>query len=133
MCCFLELFLFNYFAISEKNRGTFFCTFSLWHYFTILLFCLIICTLLPRRIQLRWYTVPLINATFCLYKCNVVAACYQEQTLYYLQDLNAVDFTCFTNAYFNSYILYQVIGGVFSFYGKFFFTKGMNFLSINFT
>ena len=32
----------------------------------------------------------------------------QEQTLYYLQDLNAVDFSCFTNAYFNSHILYQV-------------------------
>jgi len=33
----------------------------------------------------------------------------KEQTLYYLQDLNAVDFSCFTNAYFNSYILYQVL------------------------
>jgi hypothetical protein len=32
----------------------------------------------------------------------------REQALFYLQTLNAVDFSCFTNAYFNSYILYQV-------------------------
>jgi hypothetical protein len=32
----------------------------------------------------------------------------REQALYYLQTLNAVDFSCFTNAYINSHILYQV-------------------------
>ncbi len=33
----------------------------------------------------------------------------REQALYYLQTLNAVDFSCFTNAYINSHILYQVL------------------------
>ena len=30
------------------------------------------------------------------------------QSLYYLQTLNTVDFSCFTNAYIKSSILYQV-------------------------
>ena len=33
----------------------------------------------------------------------------REQCLYYLQTLNTVDFSCFTNAYSKSSILYQVL------------------------
>ena len=33
----------------------------------------------------------------------------REQTLYYLETLNTVEFSCFTNAYIQSHILYQVL------------------------
>ena len=32
----------------------------------------------------------------------------REQALYYLQTLNTIDFSCFTNAYTKSSVLYQV-------------------------
>jgi len=51
--------------------------------------------------------LPLLRS---LYKRYAFLRCEdeKEQTLYYLQTLNAVDFSCFTNAYTNSFILYQV-------------------------
>merc|ERR1719209_344252 len=52
--------------------------------------------------------LPLLRS---LYKRYAFLRCEdeKEQTLYYLQTLNAVDFSCFTNAYTNSFILYQVL------------------------
>lgn len=52
--------------------------------------------------------VPLLRS---LYKRYAFLRCEdeKEQMLYYLQTLNAVDFSCFTNAYINSPILYQVL------------------------
>jgi len=52
--------------------------------------------------------LPLLRS---LYKRYAYLRCEdeKEQTLYYLQTLNAVDFSCFTNAYTNSYLLYQVL------------------------
>merc|ERR1719348_1020726 len=52
--------------------------------------------------------LPLLRS---LYKRYAYLRCEdeKEQTLYYLQTLNTVDFSCFTNAYIQSYILYQVL------------------------
>jgi len=52
--------------------------------------------------------LPLLRS---LYKRYAYLRCEdeKEQTLYYLQTLNAVDFSCFTNAYTNSSLLYQVL------------------------
>ena len=52
--------------------------------------------------------LPLLRS---LYKRYAFLRCEdeKEQTLYYLQTLNAVDFSCFTNAYTASYMLYQVL------------------------
>lgn len=52
--------------------------------------------------------LPLLRS---LYKRYAYLRCEdeKEQTLYYLQTLNAVDFSCFTNAYRNSFMLYQVL------------------------
>jgi hypothetical protein len=52
--------------------------------------------------------LPLLRS---LYKRYAYLRCEdeKEQTLYYLQTLNAVDFSCFTNAYTNSFMLYQVL------------------------
>jgi len=52
--------------------------------------------------------LPLLRS---LYKRYAYLRCEdeKEQTLYYLQTLNAVDFSCFTNAYTQSFILYQVL------------------------
>merc|ERR1719312_1369730 len=52
--------------------------------------------------------LPLLRS---LYKRYAYLRCEdeKEQTLYYLQTLNAVDFSCFTNAYTQSSILYQVL------------------------
>ena len=36
----------------------------------------------------------------------------REQALYYLQTLNTIDFSCFTNAYTKSSVLYQVKFGL---------------------
>ena len=50
--------------------------------------------------------LPLLRS---LYKRYAFLRCEdeKEQTLYYLQTLNTVEFTCFTNAYTQSHILYQ--------------------------
>lgn len=52
--------------------------------------------------------LPLLRS---LYKRYAYLRCEdeKEQTLYYLQTLNAVDFSCFTNAYMASSLLYQVL------------------------
>merc|ERR1719392_54401 len=52
--------------------------------------------------------LPLLRS---LYKRYAFLRCEdeKEQTLYYLQTLNTVEFSCFTNAYIQSYILYQVL------------------------
>ena len=52
--------------------------------------------------------LPLLRS---LYKRYAFLRCEdeKEQTLYYLQTLNTVEFSCFTNAYIQSHILYQVL------------------------
>ncbi len=50
------------------------------------------------------YLVELLQQILRMCRCEEE----REQALYYLQTLNAVDFSCFTNAYINSHILYQV-------------------------
>ena len=52
--------------------------------------------------------LPLLRS---LYKRYAFLRCEdeREQTLYYLETLNTVEFSCFTNAYIQSHILYQVL------------------------
>ena len=52
--------------------------------------------------------LPLLRS---LYKRYAFLRCEdeKEQTLYYLETLNTVEFSCFTNAYIQSHLLYQVL------------------------
>ena len=63
---------------------------------------------LSSQLAVMLKDLPLLRS---LYKRYAFLRCEdeKEQTLYYLQTLNAVDFACFTNAYPQSFMLYQVL------------------------